>query len=332
MTEIREVVLDIQGLDVHFATRRGIARAVNDVDLKLFKGERFGLVGESGSGKTTMILALLRMIKPPGTIAGGRAMFADGTDLLALTPAEVRENRLRRVAMVPQGAMNSLNPVMRIGEQITLTMREHGEAGSKEALQNRVKQLLDQVGLEPGVAAMFPHELSGGMKQRACIAQAISLGPQLILADEPTSALDVVVQRQIMQTLRQLQVQLDATVLLVGHDMGLMAQFAERVGIMYGGRLVEVGSVADVFRNPQHPYTQLLISSIPSFQRRGTFQGIPGVGLSLLDPPSGCLFHPRCPKALPRCARDEPALTQLGPGQHVSCVLYEKDENHAPSA
>lgn len=320
----REVLLDIQGLEVHFETRRGIARAVNNVDLQLYKGERFGLVGESGSGKTTMILALLRMIKTPGFIAGGRAVFDDGTDLLALSDEEMRQTRLRRVAMVPQGAMNSLNPVMRIGEQIMLTMREHGEEAA--TLPARVLQLLDQVGLKAEVARLYPHELSGGMKQRACIAQAISLGPGLILADEPTSALDVVVQRQIMQTLRQLQLQLDATVLLVGHDMGLMAQFAERVGIMYGGKLVEVGSVADVFRNPQHPYTQLLISSIPSFERRGTFKGIPGVGLSLLDPPSGCLFHPRCPQAMERCARVEPGFTQLGPEQHVSCLLYEKGE------
>ena len=319
----RDVLLDIQGLEVHFETRRGIARAVNDVDLQLYKGERFGLVGESGSGKTTMILALLRMIKTPGFIAGGRAVFDDGTDLLALSADEVRENRLRRVAMVPQGAMNSLNPVMRIGEQIMLTMREHGE--EVDTLEAHVAQLLDQVGLRAEVARLYPHELSGGMKQRACIAQAISLGPGLILADEPTSALDVVVQRQIMQTLRQLQLQLDATVLLVGHDMGLMAQFAERVGIMYGGKLVEVGTVADVFRNPQHPYTQLLISSIPSFERRGKFKGIPGVGLSLLDPPSGCLFHPRCPQAMERCSVDEPGFTHLGPGQHVSCLLYEKD-------
>jgi peptide/nickel transport system ATP-binding protein len=332
MSRAREVLLDIQGLEVHFETRRGLARAVNDVDLQLFKGERFGLVGESGSGKTTMILALLRMIKTPGLIAGGRAVFDDGMDLLALSKEEVRENRLRRVAMVPQGAMNSLNPVMRIGEQLTLTMREHGEEGTRDEMQTRLEQLLERVGLKPEVTGLYPHELSGGMKQRACIAQAISLGPSLILADEPTSALDVVVQRQIMQTLRQLQLQLDATVLLVGHDMGLMAQFAERVGIMYGGKLVEVGTVADVFRNPQHPYTQLLISSIPSFDRRGTFKGIPGVGLSLLDPPSGCLFHPRCPQAMEDCARQEPGLTQLGHGQHVSCLLHEKEGTDATPA
>lgn len=327
----KEALLDIRGMEVHFETRRGIARAVNEVDLTLYKGERFGLVGESGSGKTTLILALLRMIKTPGFIAGGSATFDDGTDLIQLSQEDVRQARLARVAMVPQGAMNSLNPVMRIGDQLILTMREHGIEGEREEWLKRVEELLDKVGLKPEAARLYPHELSGGMKQRVCIAQAISLNPQLILADEPTSALDVVVQRQIMQTLRQLQHELDATVLLVGHDMGLMAQFAERVGIMYGGKLVEVGTVHDIFHNPQHPYTQLLISSIPSFETKGEFKGIPGVALSLLDPPSGCLFHPRCPQATERCKAEEPRLAEVAPNQVASCLLHEEDE-HAPAS
>ena len=327
----KEALLDIRGMEVHFETRRGIARAVNEVDLTLYKGERFGLVGESGSGKTTLILALLRMIKTPGFIAGGSATFDDGTDLIQLSQADVRQARLARVAMVPQGAMNSLNPVMRIGDQLILTMREHGIEGEREEWLKRVEELLDKVGLKPDAARLYPHELSGGMKQRVCIAQAISLNPQLILADEPTSALDVVVQRQIMQTLRQLQHELGATVLLVGHDMGLMAQFAERVGIMYGGKLVEVGTVHDIFHKPQHPYTQLLISSIPSFETKGEFKGIPGVALSLLDPPSGCLFHPRCPQATERCKAEEPRLAEVAPNQVASCLLHEEDE-HAPAS
>jgi len=328
----REALLDIRSLEVHFETRRGIARAVNNVDLTLYRGERFGLVGESGSGKTTMVLALLRMIKTPGYIAGGRALM-DDIDLLQLEPEEVRQMRLSRIAMVPQGAMNSLNPVMRIGKQIILTMREHGVNGDKKTLQKRVTELLEIVGLKPEVAGLYPHELSGGMKRRACIAIAVSLGPQLILADEPTSALDVVVQRQVMQMLRDLQQRLDATVLLVGHDMGLMAQFAERVGIMYGGRLVEVGPVADIFRNPTHPYTQLLISSIPSFKTKGEFKGIPGIGLSLLNSPTGCLFHPRCPRATEECARVEPQLRQIEPGRYASCLLLdEKEEDRASTA
>ena len=323
----KEVLLDIRDLEVHFETRRGIARAVNKVDLILYKGERFGLVGESGSGKTTLILALLRMIKTPGLIAGGSATLDDGTDLIQLDREQVRQARLKRVAMVPQGAMNSLNPVMRIGDQLMLTMREHAveeQPPPKAAQMEHAIELLGRVGLKPEVARLYPHELSGGMKQRACIAQAISLNPQLILADEPTSALDVVVQRQIMQTLRQLQHQLNATVLLVGHDMGLMAQFAERVGIMYGGKLVEVGQVEEIFHNPQHPYTQLLISSIPSFEAKGEFKGIPGVGLSLLEPPSGCLFHPRCPQAMPECSQRAPTLQTVAPDHLASCLLHEE--------
>lgn len=320
---MREKLLEIQGLDVEFQTRRGIARAVNRVDLTLYAGERFGLVGESGSGKTTLILALLRMIETPGRIAGGRVLM-DGEDLLELSVEEMRRRRLARISMVPQGAMNSLNPVMRVGDQVRLTMREHTPELDGQAADGRIAELLEMVGLRPQVARMYPHELSGGMKQRACIALAISLGPELILADEPTSALDVVVQRQIMQTLRSLQEKMKATVLLVGHDMGLMAQFAERMGIMYGGQLVEVGSTEELFHHPRHPYAQLLIDSIPSFESKGDFRGIPGVGLSLLSPPSGCLFHPRCPQARAECSRIEPSLATVDEDHQAACVLYQE--------
>lgn len=316
-------LLRIRGLEVQFQTRRGLVRAVDAIDLDLYRGERFGLVGESGSGKTTLVLALLQMIRPPGSVAGGQALLGD-LDLLAARPAQIRAARLQRVAMVPQGAMNSLNPVMRIGQQLTLAMREHGVGADARARRERALELLGTVGLEPDVADLYPHELSGGMKQRACIALAISLEPELILADEPTSALDVVVQRQIMQMLHRLQQQLEATVLLVGHDMGLMAQFAERVGIMYGGRLVEVGRTEDIYRDPRHPYTRLLIASIPSFERKGAFRGIPGEPLSLLKPPSGCLFHPRCPHAEEICTRRVPPLQEIEPGRLVACVRHEE--------
>jgi len=324
-------LLEIKGLAVQFETRRGLARAVNQIDLTLYAGERFGLVGESGSGKTTAMLGLLRLIEEPGRIAGGEVLL-DGVDLLKLSEEEMRQVRLARIAMVPQGAMNSLNPVVRIGDQMRLTILEHEpELGVDEANQ-RIEELLQMVGLKTSVARLYPHELSGGMKQRTCIAIAISLGPQLILADEPTSALDVIVQRQIMQTLRSLQERMNATVLLVGHDMGLMAQFVERIGIMYGGKLVEVGSVEDIFSNPRHPYTQLLISSIPSFQTRGKFGGIPGVGLSLLNPPDGCLFNPRCPSAMYACRSRVPPLIEVGSGHSAACLLYEEEGTHASTA
>ena len=268
----RQVLLEVRNLDVRFETRRSAVHAVDGVNLTIYKGERFGLAGESGSGKTTLLLSLLRMIKKPGYIAGGQAVLDDGTDLLALNPEQIRDMRMKRLAMVPQGAMNSLNPVMRVVNQMTLTMREHGETDDKATLLERVAELLQSVGLDRDVGQYYPHELSGGMKQRVCIALAICLNPQLILADEPTSALDVVVQRQIMQTLRRLQVKLDASVLLVGHDMGLMAQFAERIGIMYQGKLVEVDRVENIFHDPQHPYTQKLISSLPSFERKNKLE------------------------------------------------------------
>ena len=264
----KEVLLDIENLHVHFATRRRVIRAVDGVSLKIYKGERFGLAGESGSGKTTMLLALLRMIKTPGYIAGGTAVLDDGTDLLSKSLDDFRKIRMERVTMVPQGAMNSLNPVMRIADQMILTMREHGDKSEKNIILARVEELLVSVGLKVEIGMLYPHELSGGMKQRVCIAQAICLNPNLILADEPTSALDVVVQRQIMQTLTKLQQKLGASVLLVGHDMGLMAQFAERIGIMYQGNLVEVDTAENIFTKPQHPYTKSLISSIPSFERK----------------------------------------------------------------
>ena len=325
-------LLRIRGLEVQFETRRGIARAVNELDLTLYEGERFGLVGESGSGKTTTILGLLRLIEEPGRIVAGEVLI-DGVDLLRLSEEEMRQVRLARISMIPQGAMNSLNPVTRIGEQMRVTILEHDRERSVEEADRHVDELLQMVGLKPVVARLYPHELSGGMKQRVCIATAISLGPRLILADEPTSALDVVVQRQIMQTLHSLQESLNATVLLVGHDMGLMAQFVERIGIMYGGKLVEVGGVEEIFRNPRHPYTQLLISSIPSFQTRGKFAGIPGTGLSLLNPPPGCLFHPRCPRAMEMCRSRVPPLVEIDKSRHsAACLLYGEEGTHAPTA
>ncbi len=306
-----------------------MVKAADGINMQLFPGERFGLVGESGSGKTTTALAILRMIKPPGRIVGGRILLNGETDLLSLSDEDMRKTRLKDIAMIPQGAMNSLNPVIRIKDQMILAMRTHGANITQMQLIRRVEELLDSVGLQPNVADLYPHELSGGMKQRVCIAIAISMHPQVILADEPTSALDVVVQRRIMQTLRTLQERLGAAVILVGHDMGLMAQFVDRLGVMYGGKLVEVGTVEEIFTDPKHPYTQLLISSIPSLDRKRNFQTIPGMPLSLHEPPTGCLFHPRCPHAMPHCSQVEPREVEVTPGRQVLCLLY--DEARTPN-
>ena len=313
-------VLRVQELVVHYHTPLGAVQAADNITFGLRVEERLGLVGESGSGKSTLALAILRMIKPPGRIEGGE-IWLDGLNLMTLSEEEMRKVRLARIAMIPQGSMNSLNPVTRIKAQVADALRDHGVRLPKRQVEERVRDLLHSVGLRPEVADMFPHELSGGMKQRACIAIAISLRPRVILADEPTSALDVVVQKQVMETLARVQRDLEASVILVGHDMGLVAQFVDRVGIMYAGRLVEVSPVRDVFTQPLHPYTRLLIASLPSLQHKGTFQGIPGLPPLLRDLPSGCAFHPRCPHAMDRCRTEVPHFKEAGTASWAACHL-----------
>ena len=319
-------VLQVKDLRVWYHTPRGPVKAVDGVSFGILPDERLGLVGESGSGKSTIALALMRLIRPPGKIQGGSVQL-DGVDLLAVGEEQMRRLRLATIALVAQGAMNSLNPVIRVREQIVDAMRDHNEHLSTREANARVESLLDQVGLRPEVAERFPHELSGGMKQRVCIAIAICLRPKVILADEPTSALDVVVQRQVMETLRRVQEQLGASVLLVGHDMGLMAQFVNRLGVMYAGRLVEVSPVRDIFADPLHPYTRLLIASLPSLEEKGQFRGIPGLPPSLLERPTGCSFHPRCPYAMPRCSVQDPLLQEVSPDRWVACHLFDQPTN-----
>ncbi len=316
-------VLEVRNLCVYYHTSRGPVKAVEDVSFDIRARERLGLVGESGSGKSTIALALLRMIRPPGRIEGGEVIL-DGTDLLQLTEEQMRTMRLNKIALVAQGAMNSLNPVVRIKPQIIDGMKDHDLGLSDKAMDARVAELLDSVGLRKDVAAMYPHELSGGMKQRVCIAIAISLQPKLIIADEPTSALDVVVQWQVIDTLRRVQKELGAATIQIGHDMGLMAQSVDRLGVMYAGALVEIAPIRDIFRNPMHPYTQLLIGSLPSLDGKEALRGIPGLPPSLLNRVSGnCPFHPRCPVAIPICASQEPVLREVEPEHWVSCHLYD---------
>jgi peptide/nickel transport system ATP-binding protein len=311
-------ILRVRNLRVAYDHPGAAVHAVDDVSFSLHAGERLGLAGESGSGKSTMALSILRMIKPPGHIQGGSVQL-DGTELSTLDQEGIRRLRLAGIALVPQGSMNSLNPVMRIRAQIEDALADHGTALSRAALNARIAELLREVGLRPEVASMYPHELSGGMKQRACIAIAICLRPKVIIADEPTSALDVVVQRQVMATLAKVQRDLGAAVILVGHDMGLMAQFVDRLGVMYAGRLVEVAPIADIITRPRHPYTQALIASLPSLEERGTMRGIPGLAPLLRDLPPGCAFHPRCPRADARCRTEKPAVRDVGAGAQAAC-------------
>ena len=314
-----DTVLSVRDLRVYFNIRAGTVRAVDGVDLDIAEGEKLGLVGESGSGKTTTALAIMRMIKPPGEIAGGSIQL-DGRDLVGLSEPEMRAVRGNDVAMVPQAAMNALNPVRRIRNQMLDGLRDHGVNESRDRMAERLTTLVAQVGLNSNVLNLFPHELSGGMKQRVTIAMAICHKPRLILADEPTSALDVVVQRQVMETLEEVRSEIGAAVILVGHDMGLMAQFADRIGVMYAGKLVELATVEQIFANPRHPYTRLLISSLPDTAGKRRLEGIPGLPPSLLEVPPGCPFMPRCPEAMDQCGVDVPEL--LGETDKVSCHLH----------
>ncbi len=321
--------LDVNDLGVSYYTSSGEIKAADGVSFSIMPGKRMGLVGESGSGKTTTALALMRLIKPPGRITKGTAII-DGTDLLSLDDEEMRNAKLSTIALVPQGAMNSLNPVAKVKNQIIDGLRDHDARHSASQYRELVAELLDKVGLSPLVGDMYPHELSGGMKQRVTIAIAISMGPKIIIADEPTSALDVVVQRQIMETLAELQEELGAAILLIGHDIGLMAQFVDTLGVMYAGRLVETGTLRQLLREPKHPYTQMLIDSLPSLERkdrkRGDLRGIPGTAPSLYALPSGCPFHPRCPQAMDICPAEEPILKAVNEDkqseQRTACLLY----------
>ena len=337
----QSAALQVRDLRVHYHTPGGVVQAVDSVSFSLEAGERFGLVGESGSGKTTLAMALLRMIKPPGQIESGQ-VWLDGQDVLALSGEEMRKLRLAGIALVAQGSMNSLNPVTRIRRQLLDGMKDHAagsngpDNGTNAAMMSRREQeayvhdLLARVGLEPQVADMYPHELSGGMKQRVCIAMAISMRPKVIIADEPTSALDVVVQMQIMETLRRVQEEVGAAVLLVGHDMGIMAQFVDRVGVMYAGKLVEDSPVREIFNRPLHPYARLLIECLPSLEVKDALEGIPGLPPSLLERPTGCLFHPRCPHAAADCATQEQTLDEVQPQRWVACHRLELIHNSQP--
>ena len=315
-------VIEIKDLKIYFYVKAGTVKAVDGVNLALLPGEKLGLVGESGSGKTTMALGLMRMVRPPMKVEG--QMLLDGVDLITLSEEEMRRMRLSQIAMIPQGAMNSLNPVARIRQQILDGLLDHGVQLSRSDADKRVYDLLEVVELPKKVANMYPHELSGGMKQRVTVAIAISLRPKVLIADEPTSALDVVIQRQVMETITRLVDDLNLSMILIGHDMGLMAQSVDRIAVMYPGKLMEVAPVRDIFADPLHPYTQAMIESLPVIGNRGVFHGIQGVPPSVINPGPGCPFHDRCPKVLDGlCKQKMPPFREIRPGRMVACHLYE---------
>ncbi len=321
-------LLDVRNLHVVYATARGMVRAVEDVSFTIQPGEVYGLAGESGCGKTTIGYAITRLHKPPAQITGGQILF-DDQDLLSLSQDEIREVRWRDIAIVPQSAMNALNPVLTVGEQIIDAIQAHIPASRRDA-EERGRELLGMVGIDPDRLYHYPHQFSGGMRQRAVIAIALALRPRLVVLDEPTTALDVVVQRDIMQQLAELKEQLHFSMLFITHDLSLMVEFSDRIGIMYAGKLVETASAQELFRAPQHPYTQGLMNSFPSISGpRRALRGIPGSPPNLIAPPSGCRFRTRCPVAIPGlCERVVPELRPLTDEQGlVACHWAEAHPN-----
>jgi peptide/nickel transport system ATP-binding protein len=323
-------LLELRGLTVEYGSGANPARAVDGVDLAIHEGEILGLAGESGCGKTTIANAVMQILRPPGRIAAGSIVF-QGEDLVGKGAEELRRFRWRNVSMVFQSAMNALNPVMSVGDQFVDAMRAHERIDRRRALA-RAAELLELVGIDRRRVRSYPHELSGGMRQRVIIAIALSLNPELIVMDEPTTALDVVVQREILQQVEALKRDFGFAVLFITHDLSLLLEFADRIAIMYAGEIVESAPAEELGANPRHPYTQGLLQSFPPLTGPlARVAGIPGSPPDLRNPPSGCRFHPRCPHCVQdrtdlylRQMTERPLLREVEPGHAVACHLVEE--------
>jgi peptide/nickel transport system ATP-binding protein len=320
-----EHLLEIRGLKTHFATDDGMVRAVDGVDLTIGSGETLGVVGESGCGKTVTALSVLKLIAiPPGQIVAGEILW-QGRDLVPLRKEEMRRIRSKEIGIIFQEPMTSLNPVHTVGDQIAEAIRQHEELGRRAALEKAVEMLrLVRIPNPERRVRDYPHQFSGGMRQRVMIAMALSCNPKLLIADEPTTALDVTIQAQILDLLMEMKSRLGMAVMLITHAMGVVAETAQRVVVMYAGKVVEEAPVGELFARPRHPYTQGLIRSIPRLDRAGRktrLEAIPGVVPSLLEPAPGCRFAPRCRFAMPACSRATPELRVVGPGHKVACIL-----------
>ena len=317
-TSTNTPALEVVDLSLRYQTRQGEVRAVEGISFELAQGQSLGLVGESGCGKTSVAICLMRLLPENARLAGGQVRLG-GTDLLPLSDEEMRGYRWRRIAMVFQAAMNSLDPVHRVGQQIIEAIEAHGMETTVAAARERVARLFRMVGLDPQLMDRYPHEFSGGMRQRAVIAMALSCDPDLIIADEPTTALDVIVQDRILRELKVVQQELRMGMIYISHDIGVVAEVTDRIGVMYAGRLVELGDTADVFRSPMHPYTAALMSSFPSVHgERLPLVGLAGEPPNLIDPPSGCPFHPRCQYADEVCRSEFPDQASRG-DQWAAC-------------
>lgn len=312
-------VLEVKNLTMHYTTRKGPVFAVDEVNFSLARGESLGLVGESGCGKTSIAISLLKLLPENADIIEGE-IWLNGTDLVPLSEAEMNKFRWRRMSMVFQAAMNALNPVYTIEEQILEAMQEHMKHLSEEEMHQRVDELFDLVGLDPAFKNQYPHQYSGGMRQRAVIAMALSCEPDIIIADEPTTALDVIVQDQLLKRIRKIQEQLNMAMIYISHDVAVIAEVSDRVGVMYAGRMAEMASTEAIFHRPIHPYTMGLMSAFPSLVGEKTeLVTLPGEPPDLLDPPPGCRFHPRCPYATGICSEENPEFKDYGGGHYVAC-------------
>ena len=305
-------VLKVVDLSLSYLTRQGAVEAVQSVSFELGRGQSLGLVGESGCGKTSIANCLMRLLPDNGRLTSGQILL-DGQDLARLSEEEMRHYRWGRMAMVFQAAMNALDPVYRVGQQVMEAIEAHGVEETTAGARERVARLFRMVGLDPQLMARYPHEFSGGMRQRAVIAMALACDPAVIIADEPTTALDVIVQDRILRELKAVQQELSMSMIYISHDIGVVAEVTDRIGVMYAGRLVELGDTADVFGAPMHPYTAALLSSFPSISgEKHELATLPGEPPNLANPPAGCPFHPRCAHATEECRREFPPQVQRG--------------------
>ncbi|WED23879.1 ABC transporter ATP-binding protein [Vibrio sp. JC009] len=313
-------LLEIKNLCVDYVSPNGVARAVNNVSVNIAPGETLGIAGESGCGKSTLAFAISRLHKAPALISEGEILYK-GQDVLKMNDKQLRDFRWNDVSVVFQSAMNSLNPVITIGEQLTDVILAHKPVTKQQAYE-KAAELLEVVGIHADRLAAFPHQLSGGMRQRVVIAVALALEPKLIIMDEPTTALDVVVEREILNELYDLKTKFGFSILFISHDLSLMGEIADRIGVMYAGNLIELGDAKTVFGEPQHPYTKGLIASFPTIHGpKERLYGIPGNPVNLLKIPQGCNFQDRCTECFAQCKQADPTLKMIEPGHQVSCHL-----------
>ena len=323
-----EPLLAVNGLRTVFPGGSGGIAAVDGVSLQVHRGKTLGIVGESGCGKSMLSLSVMRLVPPPGRIAAGQVLF-DGRDVLALPPADLRALRGNRIAMIFQEPMTSLNPVFTVGDQIIEAMRAHDRRASAADLRARAAAALDRVRIPAAARRLddYPHQMSGGMRQRVMIAMALACGPDLLIADEPTTALDVTVQAQILDLLRDLQAQTGMAIILITHDLGVVAEMADEVAVMYAGRVVEHATGTAIFDDPQHPYTLGLLGSIPRVEEvRDRLLAIEGSVPAPFELPPGCRFNPRCVFRAPRCTEVDPPLLPLGPAHEAACIRAPVEE------